>query len=60
MLVYVDDIIIASNSIFSIYQLESDLNAKFKIKDFGDLKFFLGMKVVRPEKRNTFASASMP
>lgn len=51
MLVYGNDIVIASNNIASINHLKSILSAKFKIIDLGDLKFFLGIEVARTTKR---------
>lgn len=50
MPIYVDDIIIARNNIASINQLKYTLNDKLKIKDLGDLKFFLGIEVARIAK----------
>ncbi|KAL5540143.1 hypothetical protein UlMin_042367 [Ulmus minor] len=50
LLVYVDDIIIASNDTRAVQQLKDTLESKFKLKDFGDLKFFLGLEVARTSK----------
>ncbi|KAF5465891.1 hypothetical protein F2P56_015856 [Juglans regia] len=47
LLVYIDDIIVASNSQVSIDSLKSFLNHKFKIKDLGSLHYFLGLEVAR-------------
>jgi len=50
LLVYVDDIVLASNDADAITQLISFLNTQFKLKDLGDLKFFLGLEVARTSK----------
>ena len=47
ILVYVDDIIVASNDPKEVTKLEEFLNDKFKLKDLGDLKYFLGLEVAR-------------
>jgi hypothetical protein len=50
LLVYVDDIIIASNDASAVSQLTTYLNTKFKLKDLGPLKFFLGLEIARCSK----------
>ncbi|KAF5450382.1 hypothetical protein F2P56_030740 [Juglans regia] len=47
LLVYVDDIIVGSDSQREIDSLKSYLQSKFKIKDLGPLKYFLGLEVAR-------------
>ena len=47
ILVYVDDIIVASNDSKAVTKLKEFLNDKFKLKDLGDLKYFLGLEVAR-------------
>nr|KYP57022.1 Retrovirus-related Pol polyprotein from transposon TNT 1-94 [Cajanus cajan] len=47
LLVYVDDIILAGNNIHEITHITYLLDQTFKIKDLGDLKFFLGLEVAR-------------
>ncbi|CAL1375244.1 unnamed protein product [Linum trigynum] len=47
VLVYVDDILIAGASLGDIEQLKLFLGREFKVKDLGDLKFFLGLEVYR-------------
>ena len=47
LLVYVDDIIVASDSLDSIDVLKVFLNDHFKIKDLGILRYFLGIEVAR-------------
>ena len=45
MLIYVDDIIVASSSQEVVSALLRDLHAEFAIKDLGDLHYFLGIQV---------------
>ena len=50
ILVYVDDLVLAGNNLSEIQSMKSLLDAKFKIKDLGNLKYFLGMEVARTPK----------
>jgi hypothetical protein len=50
LLVYVDDVVLASNNATAIKQFIAFLNEQFKLKDLGKLKFFLGLEVARSEK----------
>lgn len=45
VLVYVDDIIVASSSQAATTGLLESLEADFALKDLGDLHYFLGMEV---------------
>ena len=45
MLVYVDDIIVASSSQDAVNALLEDLKRDFALKDLGDLHYFLGIEV---------------
>ena len=47
LLVYVDDVIIASNNSAHTKALKAYLDAWFHIKDLGPLKYFLGLEVAR-------------
>lgn len=47
LLVYVDDMVICGNSENEIESLKRFLNNKFKIKDLGELKYFLGIEVLK-------------
>jgi predicted GNAT superfamily acetyltransferase len=45
VLVYVDDIIVASSSQEAMEALLKDLQQEFALKDLGDLHYFLGIEV---------------
>ncbi|GKA41826.1 ribonuclease H-like domain-containing protein [Tanacetum coccineum] len=47
LLVSVDDIVITGNNNDEILKFKAFLNNKFKIKDLGELKFFLGLEVLK-------------
>ncbi|XP_042988696.1 uncharacterized mitochondrial protein AtMg00810-like [Carya illinoinensis] len=47
LLVHVDDILQASDSLLEIQLLKTFLHDKFTIKDLGQLKYFLGLEVAR-------------
>jgi hypothetical protein len=47
ILVYVDDIIVASSSTEATDALVSDLHKDFALKDLGNLHYFLGIEVTR-------------
>jgi len=48
--VYVDYIILPENDKEEIDRVKEALNKTFKIKDLGDLKYFLDLKVERSKK----------
>ena len=47
ILVYVDDILIARNDADAMNVFKQFLDSKFKLKDLGTLKYFLGLEVAR-------------
>ncbi|XP_031096897.1 uncharacterized protein LOC116001147 [Ipomoea triloba] len=50
LLVYVDDVILASPNLSQVQQIKSHLDKVFHIKDLGPLKFFLGLEIGRNSK----------
>lgn len=49
LLVYVDDVLIASPSLSLIQELKMILHQAFTIKDLQEAKYFLGMEIIRSE-----------
>ncbi|XP_019150241.1 PREDICTED: uncharacterized protein LOC109147059 [Ipomoea nil] len=47
LVVYVDDVILASSDRTQIQQIKDHLHSVFQIKDLGSLKYFLGLEVAR-------------
>ncbi|XP_042988643.1 uncharacterized mitochondrial protein AtMg00810-like [Carya illinoinensis] len=47
LIVYVDDVLLASDSLQDIELLKKFLDEQFTIKDLGPLKYFLGLEVAR-------------
>ena len=45
LLVYIDDTLIASNDVHAIEEVKMFLDQEFKLKDLGNLKYFLGLEV---------------
>ncbi|XP_023924662.1 uncharacterized mitochondrial protein AtMg00810-like [Quercus suber] len=50
LVVYVDDILIASNNVQVVDELKVSLDQHFKLKDLGGLKYFLGLEIARSDK----------
>ncbi|XP_019240444.1 PREDICTED: uncharacterized protein LOC109220427 [Nicotiana attenuata] len=50
VLVYVDDLLVTGSNQRLILQTRNDLKLKFKMKDLGELKFFLGIEFARSSK----------
>ena len=50
VLVYVDDIIIASNDDDSVSHLKEGLRKSFKLRDLGPLRYFLGLEIARSKE----------
>lgn len=47
LLIYVDDILLTSNNVNFINHLKHLLDAKFKLKYLGSVKYFLSIEVAR-------------
>lgn len=47
LLVYVDDIVTTTNCELKASELKQYLDSKFRLKDLGELKYFLGLEVAR-------------
>lgn len=47
VVVYVDDILVTRDDLIQVSALKSMLDAKFSIKDLGEIKYYLGFEVVR-------------
>ncbi|XP_028787652.1 uncharacterized protein LOC114743599 [Neltuma alba] len=50
ILVYVDDVILASNDISEITRIKQLLDKAFTIKDLGALRYFLGLELARSKE----------
>lgn len=50
LLVYVDDVILAGNSLQDIIETKQFLASHFKLKDIGQLRYFLGIEVARSKQ----------
>lgn len=58
LLLYVDDIILAGQTKEIVDRLKSRLMSEFKMRDLGDLKYFLGIKISRKEGRMFLSQTS--
>ncbi|CAN0874921.1 Retrovirus-related Pol polyprotein from transposon RE1 [Linum grandiflorum] len=47
LLVYVDDLILAGGDLIEIEKIKKHLCSAFKMKDLGDLRYFLGLEIAR-------------
>ena len=50
LLLYVDDMLIASKNVEEIEKLKTRLNKEFEMKDFGEAKKILGMEITRDKE----------
>lgn len=55
ILMYVDDVLVIGDSLKLIKETKISLQKVFKIKDLGELKFFLGIEFARFDKENHYA-----
>ena len=49
ILIYVDDLIIGGDSMDEIRNLKKNLEMQFHMKDLGDLRYFLGIEMIKSE-----------
>lgn len=59
LFVYIDDLILAGTDSNEINMVKKFLDDKFKIKDLGSLKYFLGLEVARSKSGITICKESM-
>jgi hypothetical protein len=52
IIIYVDDLIVGGDNEKEIEHVKSLLKQKFDMKDLGELKFFLGIEVIRTLEGN--------
>lgn len=50
VLVYADDMVIVGNDKAETLKLKQQLSSRFHMKDLGDLKYFLGLEIIRIEQ----------
>jgi Reverse transcriptase (RNA-dependent DNA polymerase) len=50
LIVYVDDIVLTGNDLVEMKRLKASLAKEFKMKDLGELCYFLGIEVARSKK----------
>ena len=55
IVVYVDDLLIVSNSIETANQTKQSLSSQFRMTDLGELSYILGLKVVRDRSKGEIA-----
>ena len=55
LLIYVDDIVLTGNTSSHIVQIKEVLEQHFKMKDLGDLRYFLGVELDRTEDSLTLS-----
>ena len=53
LLLYVDDMLIASRNQGEIFRLKAQLSKEFEMKDLGEAKKILGMEIARDRQRGT-------
>lgn len=59
VLIYVDDIIVASSMASATSAFLQVLTKAFSLKDLGDLHYFLGIEVSKSEQWNNFNSGKV-
>ena len=59
LLLYVDDMLIASKNLGEIEKLKARLNKEFEMKDLGEAKIILGMEIIKNRKSGRLCLARM-
>ena len=52
LVLYVDDILLATNDIGLLYQVKQFLSKNFDMKDMGEASYVIGIKIHRDRSRN--------
>ena len=47
LVLYVDDLILTGDSVVEICEIKQQLGSRFEMKDLGELRYFLGIEVIR-------------
>lgn len=50
VLIYADDILVASNNDDAVKEFVDELESHFKLRNLGAAKYFLGLEIARSEK----------
>lgn len=50
ILVFVDDLLITGSNVSLVEEAKSTLHNNFKVEDLGELKYFLGIEVLRSDR----------
>jgi len=53
VVLYVDDLIVAGSSLDAVNGFKADMMKQYKMKDLGELRWILGMEVIRDRKEGT-------
>ena len=48
-MVYVDDVVVTGNDLVEVNKVKNFLKTNFLIKDLGELKYFLGIEVIKTD-----------
>jgi Reverse transcriptase (RNA-dependent DNA polymerase) len=59
LVVYVDDIVLTGNDFVELKRLKASLAKKFEMKDWGELRYFLGIEVAQSKKRNSYVTIKL-
>ena len=51
--IYVDDIVLAGKTGRRLTEVKREIESKFKVKDLGELHYFLGVKVVQNKEKQS-------